>query len=128
MQYSQDKRYPSSVKRKVLIGFTLTFVAILLALGIAHFSFRDVMDTVDDLSVPNEKLVVLNQVFQEVTTLDQLQRAEAIKNPKKSYRTFLNQSHSLMRMVDSLSTMRWDSSQFTRISAMKDVLKNRDRV
>jgi signal transduction histidine kinase/FixJ family two-component response regulator len=128
MQYTQDKRYPSSVKRKVLIGFTLTFVAILLALGIAHFSFRDVMDTVDDLSAPNEKLVVLNQVFQEVTTLDQLQRAEAIKNPKKSYRTFLNQSHSLMSMVDSLSTMRWDSSQFIRISAMKEVLKNRDRV
>lgn len=128
MQYIQEKLYPSSVKRKVLIGFTLTFVAILLALAIAHFSFRDVMDTVDDLSLPNEKLSVLNRAFQEITTLDQLQRAEAIKNPQKSYRTFLNQSHSLMAMIDSLSAMKWDSSQATRIAAMKEVLKKRNKV
>src|SRR5688572_5845122 len=128
MEYIKEKLYPSSVQRKVLIGFLLTFVAILLALGIAHYSFRDVMDTVDELSAPNEKLSVLNHVFQEITTLDQEQRAEAIKNPRKPHRAFLNQSQALLAMIDSLSLMPWDSSQALRIVAMKEVLLKRDRV
>jgi signal transduction histidine kinase/FixJ family two-component response regulator len=128
MQYIREKLYPSSVQRKVIIGFMLTFVAILLALVIAHYSFRDVMDTVDDLSVPNEKLAVLNQVFQEITTLDQLQRAEAIRNPRKPYRAFLNESQALIAMIDSLGRMQWDSTQQLRIMAMKEVLQNRDKV
>jgi signal transduction histidine kinase/CheY-like chemotaxis protein len=128
MEYIKEKLYPSSVQRKVLIGFLLTFVAILMALVIAHYSFRDVMYTVDELSEPNEKLTVLNQVFQELTTLDQQQRAEAIKNPRKSYRSFLNQSQALVAMIDSLGQMEWDSVQILRIIAMKEVLLKRDKV
>lgn len=128
MEYMKSKLYPSSVKRKVVIGFLLTFVAISLALGIAYYSFRDVMDTVDELSVPNEKLTVLNRVFQELTTLDQQQRAEAIRNPKKPYRTFLKESQALIVMIDSLQQMPWDSIQQQRIIAMKEVLQKRDKV
>ncbi len=128
MEYMKSKLYPSSVQRKVVIGFLLTFVAILLALGIAYYSFRDVMDTVDELSAPNEKLTVLNQVFQELTTLDQQQRAEAIRNPRKSYRSFLKESQALVAMIDSLEQMPWDTAQQRRIVAMKGVLQKRDKV
>ncbi|RAW00170.1 ATP-binding protein [Pseudochryseolinea flava] len=115
------------MQRKILIGFTLTFVAILLALGIARYAFNDVMDTVDELSVPNEKLGALNRVFQEITTLDQLQRADAIKNPKKPHRVFLNESNELLGLIDSLSLMDWDSVQRQRIVSMKDVFRRRDK-
>jgi signal transduction histidine kinase/FixJ family two-component response regulator len=128
MQYIKDKLTSVSVTRKVFIGFSLAFMAILLALWIAHFAFRDVMDTVDNLSAPNEKLTVLNKVFQEITTLDQLQRAEALKDPRKPYHAFLNQSQSLLSMIDSLTAMPWDSAQLIRISSMKDVLKKRDKL
>lgn len=128
MEYIKNKLYPSSVQRKVVIGFLLTFVAILLALGIAYYSFRDVMYTVDELSEPNEKMAVLNEVFQKLTTLDQVQRAEAIRNPRKPYRSFLAESQAIVGMVDSLQQMPWDSSQQARITAMKDVLQKRDKV
>jgi signal transduction histidine kinase/DNA-binding response OmpR family regulator len=124
---TKDNPYPSSLQRKILIGFTLTFVAILLALGITHYAFKDVMDTVDELSVPSEKLAALNHVFQEITTLDQLQRADAIKNPKKPHRAFLNESQQLLDLIDSLSLMDWDSVQQKRITSMKDVFRRRDK-
>ncbi len=54
MQYFKEKLHPSSVKRKVLAGFLLVFVALSLALVITRFGFREMMATVDQLSAPNE--------------------------------------------------------------------------
>lgn len=128
MQYFKSKLQPSSVKGKVLAGFSLAFVAILLALGISNFAFRNMLETVDELSAPNERLSSLNRVFQEITTLDQLQRAEAIKNPRKPYKAFLNQSKEAMTMIDSLMLLPWDSAQHMRLASIKDILKKRDRL
>lgn len=128
MQYFKGKLHPNSVKRKVLAGFLLVFVAILLALGITRFGFREMMSTVDQLSVPNEKLKSLNRIFQEITRLDQLQRADAIKNPRKPYDAFLIQSKSMVDKIDSLRLMRWDSAQQSRLLSMKNILNKRNRL
>jgi signal transduction histidine kinase/CheY-like chemotaxis protein len=128
MQYLKDKLYPSSVKRKILAGFLLAFVAILLAFTITHFAFRNMIDTVDELSEPNEKLNVLNKVFREVTKLDQLQREEAIRNPQKPYKAFLNQSQKTIGMIDSLALLDWTSEQRHRIDSIKNILEERNKL
>lgn len=128
MQYFKSKLRLSSVTGKVLAAFSLAFIAILLAFGISNFAFNNMLDTVDQLSAPNEKLSSLNRVFQEITTLDQLQRAEAIKNPRKPYKAFLNQSKEAMAMIDSLNFLPWDSVQHERLTAIKDILKKRDKL
>jgi signal transduction histidine kinase/CheY-like chemotaxis protein len=126
MQYFRDKFYPTSVKRKILAGFLLAFVAILLALGITHFGFRDMLDTVNALSAPNRKLDALNDIFQEITALDQTQRAEAIRNPRKPYKAFLKQSKSLGNKIDSLGLLKWDTAQHSRLIAIKQILQKRN--
>jgi len=125
-QYLRDKFHPSSVKRKVLVGFFLAFMAIGVAFGISHFSFQQLLQTVNQLSVPNEKLALLNRVFEEITTLDQLQRVEAIRKPTKSYSTFLNQSQSVRDLIDSLQALPWDSSQQQKLAFMRVILNQRD--
>jgi len=127
MPYSREKN-PNSVTRKVVAGFLLVFVAILLALGITRFGFREMMSTVDQLSVPNEKLKSLNKIFQEITRLDQLQRADAIKNPQKPYEAFLIQSKSMVDKIDSLRLMPWDSAQQNRLLSMKNILNKRNKL
>ena len=128
MQYFKEKLHPNSVKRKVLAGFLLVFVALSLALVITRFGFREMMATVDQLSAPNEKLQSLNKIFQEITTLDQLQRAEAIKNPKTPYQTFLVQSKSMVDKIDSLRLMPWDTIQQNRLLSIKNILNKRNRL
>ncbi len=128
MPYSKEKRHPNSVTRKVLAGFLLVFVAILLALGITRFGFREMMSTVDQLSAPNEKLKALNRIFQEITRLDQLQRADAIKNPQKPYEAFLIQAKSMVDKIDSLRLMPWDSAQQNRLLTMKNILNKRNKL
>jgi signal transduction histidine kinase/FixJ family two-component response regulator len=122
----KGKLYPRSVKGKIIAGFALAVVAIMLAFFITRFAFTDMLSKVDELSEPNPKLTLLNRVFLEVTTLDQLQRAEAIRNPRMSHTAFLNQSQRTTNLIDSMLLLEWDPVQENRISAMKDVLHNRD--
>jgi signal transduction histidine kinase/FixJ family two-component response regulator len=124
----KEKINPSSVLKKVLAGFFLVFIAILLALGIARFGFTEMMSTVEELSEPNEKLRSLNGIFQEITKLDQLQRAEAIKNPHKPYQDFLFQSKSMVDKIDSLRLQPWDSAQQGRLLSIKNILNKRNRL
>jgi signal transduction histidine kinase/CheY-like chemotaxis protein/HPt (histidine-containing phosphotransfer) domain-containing protein len=86
------------------------------------------MGTVDKMSEPNQKLLILNGLFEEITTLDQDQRAEAIRNPHKPYQTFIDQSLTITSMIDSLLTLDWDKSQKKRLATMKDVLNDRNEL
>jgi signal transduction histidine kinase/DNA-binding response OmpR family regulator len=128
MGYLTNKSNSWSVTRKILAALLLAFIAVILAQSISRFSFRELMGTVDDLSAPNEKLGLLNSVFQEITTLDQMQRAEAITNPEKPYNSFLEQSTTLHTLIDSLTKMPWDTSQLNRLIQIKDVLNERNKL
>jgi hypothetical protein len=127
MGYIKNSLNPRSVVRKILAAFLLAVIAVIAAQSISRFSFRELLDTVADLSEPNEKLALLNSVFHEITTLDQMQRAEAITNPKKPYNTFLDQSANVNGLIDSLTRMPWDTSQLNRLIQMKDVLTERNK-
>jgi signal transduction histidine kinase/DNA-binding response OmpR family regulator len=123
---SDQHKHSAGVVRKILAAFILVSISIALALAIARFSYRELMSTVDELSEPNEKLTILNSLFEEITTLDQVQRAEAIKNPHKPYNSFLEQSVSLNTMIDSLRSLPWDTTQMNRLGKMKEILKQRN--
>jgi signal transduction histidine kinase/DNA-binding response OmpR family regulator len=116
------------VKRKILAAFLLTLIAIAVALTIAHFSFSEMMGTVDKLSEPNEKLLKLNKVFEEITTLDQQQRAEAIQNPEKPFKYFLDQTGYLQLMIDSLAALKWDNVQRKRLQSLREILDQRNQI
>jgi signal transduction histidine kinase/HPt (histidine-containing phosphotransfer) domain-containing protein len=128
MKYLKEKLYSTSVKSKVIAGFLLVFIAILLALAITRFGFREMMETVDQLSAPNKELNALKTLFQEITAIDQEQRAEALKNPKGLHKNFFNQSKSLVDKVDAVRLLNWDSAQQMRLIDIKEILLNRNRL
>ncbi len=106
----------------------LVFVAILMALGITHFGFSEMMETVDQLSAPNEKLTALNTVFQQITASEQAQRAAAISNPKNPYDVYLKQSKAFVSKIDSLILLDWDSTQQVKLLEIKGILQKRNRL
>lgn len=124
----KGKHTYKSVIRKIFAAFLLLTAAIFLAVTIARVSFEELMGTVDKMSQPNQKLIILNGLFEEITTLDQTQRAEAIKNPHKPYQTFIDQSLTITSMIDSLLTLDWDTSQTNKLSTMKKVLNERNEL
>jgi len=128
MAYFGEKLSITSVTKKVIAGFLLVFVAILMALGISHFGFREMMNTVDQLSEPNQKLDALNTIFQEITSLEQTQRAQAISNPRNPYKIYLDQSKAFVNKIDSLQLLDWDSTQRQRLEEIKAILQKRNRL
>ncbi|NJM26923.1 MAG: hypothetical protein HC859_17075, partial [Bacteroidia bacterium] len=122
------KTIARSVRGKVIAAFLLGCATIGVAIAISYFSFNELMGTVDHLSTPNKKMLVLNNLFHKITQLDQKQRADAIANPGKTYNSFLSESQSILESIDSLRTMDWSSDyQLERLSTMEDILHLRDR-
>ena len=128
MAYFGENLSITSVTKKVTAGFLLVFVAILMALGITHFGFREMMQTVDKLSEPNHKLDALNSIFQEITSLEQTQRAQAISNPRNPYKIYVEQSKAFVNKIDSLQLLDWDSTQLERLAEIKLILQKRNRL
>lgn len=58
------------VKGKVVIGFILAFFLVLGISAVTYFSIRNLLDTVQDLTRPNEKLQQLNGLMADVYVLD----------------------------------------------------------
>lgn len=126
MKSAGQPSYPRAFTRKIVAAFALAIIAIALAFGITHFAFRDMLSTVEELSAPSGKLTLVNRAFQEITTLDQLQRAEALRNPKATQSAFLNHSQRTTSLIDSMLILDWTAPQAERIHSMKEILHYRD--
>lgn len=100
-----DKSFLSPLRGKIIAAFVLACVAIALAVGTTYIGFNSLLDQVDELTVPNDKLRSLNNLFEQITQLDQQQRADAIRNPGKTYRAILQESKQLTATLDTLIAM-----------------------
>ena len=74
-----DKSILLPLRGKIFAAFILTCVAIALAVGTTYIGFNGLLDRVDELTEPNNKLRLLNNLFEQITRLDQQQRADAIR-------------------------------------------------
>lgn len=123
-----NRPFLQATRSKVIAAFLLAFSGITLALGITYFSFHELMATVDELSEPNRKLRTLNELFRGITSLDQQQRAEILKNKGMPSGNLLDKSGELLLMIDTLKTMEWQSEeQLERIGQMEKIMHERDR-
>jgi signal transduction histidine kinase/DNA-binding response OmpR family regulator len=127
----QDKRHQPFLhrtKRKVIAAFVLACTAIILSLGIAYLSLSELLEKVDAVSTPNEKIQILNRFFRQVTRVEQKHRAEAIKNPQRASEKILEESQALMLTLDSLMALPWTGEQAERLLAMEEILRERNRL
>lgn len=127
MDYLRNSNFTNSVKGKVIIAFCVGLLALILAWVVSKVAFRKMMDTVETIAVPDKKLRIVNNLFRDITKLDQVQRAEAFQRTHISFKSFLKQSDSLRYTMDSLRVLyASEPLQVRRIEEMKDLLKERD--
>ena len=56
------KEFIHSIKRKVIIAFTLACFALVLAWGVSKVAFRQMLKAVENISAPNDKLRIVNEL------------------------------------------------------------------
>lgn len=121
------KSFLSAAKGKIIVGFLLAFCALFLAWGVSKVAFNEMLDTVNSISAPNDKLRLVNMVSRKVSSLDQQQKNLAFSSPGK-YNQFFKESRQLRALLDSLSGMyKSDSVQLGRIKSIEGLLVIRDR-
>ncbi|MGV3703737.1 MAG: ATP-binding protein [Arcticibacter sp.] len=126
MSYLRKSSFTKSLKGKVIITFLLGIVALSLAWAVSKVAFREMLSTVESVSAPDEKLLVVNQLFRDITKLDQFQRSQGYQKPG-SYRSFLKESDSLRAKMDTLKRLyNGNKFQIEQINKMKGLLKKRD--
>ncbi|MGN6567330.1 MAG: ATP-binding response regulator [Flavipsychrobacter sp.] len=111
------------------MAFILGCAAILLVLGITRFSFSQMLGTVKQLSNPNVKLQLVNNIFREVVSLDQKQQAQSIKKSGIAYDPLLKESAKIQAMLDTLRGYSVQNpADAMRIDSMKQLLYQRDKL
>ncbi|WP_316801553.1 ATP-binding protein [Pedobacter frigidisoli] len=121
-----QKRFFRAVKGKVIIGFLFACFALLMAWGISKFAFTRMLSTVEEISAPNDRLRIVNDLSHKIARLDQLQRDEAF-NKQGNY-NFLRESRRLRSSLDTLRKLYSDDSlQLKRIKSIKNLLVQRDK-
>ncbi|MFC5283325.1 hypothetical protein [Pedobacter alpinus] len=105
----------------------MAILALGAAWGVSKFVFDEMVTTDDRVSVPDEKLSLVNDIFNRVSRLDQSQRYIDNNNQNKST-SFLKDSRSLKSSLDSLKELYiLDSLQLRRIKSIRKLLAERDK-
>jgi signal transduction histidine kinase/DNA-binding response OmpR family regulator len=130
MSTKSNPSFSKSVKGKVLLGFLVAAIALASSWVISKIAFENMLDKLEILSAPNEKLRIVNKVFKDILLLDQLQNARPLPEKEDSIKQqFLNQSAQLISTLDTLSFFCRDTPlQVSRIDSMKSILIARDSI
>ena len=127
MQTTIKKSFFRAARGKVIVGFFFACFALLLAWGISKFAFKKMLNTVAQISAPNDRLRVVNQLSHRISRLDQLQREQTVSN-QISNEDFVEESKKLKKSLDTLLQLYAnDKQQVGRIKLIKKLLADRDK-
>ena len=116
-----------SIRGKVIAISIIAAVAIALSWFILHLAFGQVVATIEEMSKPNDKLVLLNTVSNDVTQIGQYQRKQILKNPSKTSPVLLPEAEMLSRRLDTLRVLCADNKfQLHQIDSINRLLKQYD--
>jgi signal transduction histidine kinase/DNA-binding response OmpR family regulator len=121
----RDPSLLRSVKGKVVIGFLIAALALAASWTISKVAFDNMLNRLNVISEPSEKLQLVNSVFKSILHLDQLQNERVVKGDPAEQQ-FLAQSSQLVAYIDTLSLLCIDDPvQVIRLDSMKRILRER---
>lgn len=90
-------------------------------------AFTEMLNTVENITAPNERLRIVHELAGKITSMDQLQKKQALKNPG-NYDTFFLQSKQMRKVLDTLKQLyAQDTLQLLRIASIEQLLVQRDK-
>ncbi|MEJ5961364.1 hybrid sensor histidine kinase/response regulator [Pedobacter immunditicola] len=116
-----------ATKGKVILALFLACSALFLAWAVSKVAFREMLETVEHISSPNDRLRIVNDLSRKISGLDQRQKRMAFNDPGK-YKTFFKQSGQIRKELDTLRQLyAGDSVQLARIGSIDKLLTVRDK-
>jgi signal transduction histidine kinase/FixJ family two-component response regulator len=93
---------------------------------VSKVAFTEMLNTVANITAPNERLRIVHKLAGNISAMDQLQKKQAINDPG-NYEQFYAQSKQLRSVLDTLRALYGgDSVQQVRIASINALLTERD--
>ncbi len=116
-----------ATKGKVILALLLACAALFLAWAVSRVAFKEMLDTVEHISSPNERLQLVNELSRKVAGLDQSQKKLAFSDPGKD-QDFFKATAAIRIELDTLHTLfAGDAVQRERIQSIYKLLAERDK-
>ncbi|SFG71041.1 ATP-binding protein [Pontibacter chinhatensis] len=116
------KIFGDSIKTKVVVGFTLALSIVAAAIYLTYTSFTKLLDSVEVLSQPNNKLMELQKTLSTIATAESAIRAFTLTAEEKHFRAYLGHLDTIQSQIDTLEMLMKDSprelAQVDSISAL----------
>ena len=90
-----------SVKGKIIIASIIGCIALFMAWETSKDASRAVLFAFENVSAPNEKLRLVNELSHRIARLDQVQKGLVFRNPSKYYGFFI-ETKKLSLKIDTL--------------------------
>ncbi|KAA5546437.1 ATP-binding protein [Adhaeribacter rhizoryzae] len=125
----KEKSFLRSIRRKVIAAFLIGAVALGSFWVVTRLGFTEMLYAVKEVSAPNEKLQIVNNLFHHVSQLDQLQKVNVIRKPAKASQAFKQESAYLIQTIDSLRQLSAGNAlQLQQLDSMQAILRSRDKL
>jgi len=121
--------YSKSIRGKVIAIIVIAGIAIALSWIILRVAFGQVVDTIEEVSKPNDKMLLFNSLSNDITQIGQYQRKLILKNPTKSNPILLPESEQLFKRMDTLRTLCKDNKiQLHQIDSIEEIMNQYDHL
>lgn len=117
----------SKIYHKIFFIIMACAVALGLAYVISKVAFDEMLNKVDKVSTPNEKLRLVSRISRDILQVDQLQRAQVLNT--NNYTGYAKESDNILLALDSLENLYSSHDvQSQRIDSIRVLLKERDEL
>lgn len=123
------KKINKSLLGKIAITILLLCGAMFISQYLSNNTLGSIQHSVQQLSAPNEKMVLVNNSYKKAVTLNLLLQAQKL-NPKiNNYNAYTRETNELKMMLDTLRMMSSNNTrQMMRIDSMKHILLQHDSI
>jgi signal transduction histidine kinase/CheY-like chemotaxis protein len=104
-----------NLKFKVIFGFAVASLALFAALYITITNFYQLKDSIEELTLPDEKVQKLNKIIEEISETERIVRLYTLTNRKEFLDDFDDYTTEIQAELDSLKLQTNQNSQQYKI-------------
>ncbi|MDD4086991.1 MAG: ATP-binding protein [Bacteroidales bacterium] len=128
MSNSADKK-PASIKVKLIAILVIATTSVIATWLLSDFAFNRLFVSVEQLTRPNEKIRLINNISYLFTRINQIERQQFINYKPAEISKLGPVSQDLMQSLDSLETLCSDKPIYiSRIDSMRSIIDNYDHI
>jgi len=97
-----------NIKFKVILGFTMALLVIVAASYVTITSFNKLMESVEELSVPDNRLTLINNLMTNISEAENFIRSFSLTNDQKYIENYEQYILQINKELDSLEMLNGD--------------------